>query len=242
ALFRPAARVILADDAGTLHEQIERRGRTELSIPLLKPVRRRLEPSEAEMPTRDLAFFNGLGGFSRDGREYVMLLGPGQNTPAPWVNVIANPQFGTVISESGCAYTWAENSHEFRLTPWHNDPVTDASGEALYLRDEETGRFWSPSPLPARGLNAYVARHGFGYSIFEYAEDGIISELCLFVATDAPVKFARLRIANRSGRPRRLSVTGYWEWVLGELRNTTLMHVITELDPISGVMFTRNAY
>ena len=103
----------------------------------------------AEMPTRDLAFFNGLGGFSRDGREYVMLLGPGQTTPAPWVNVIANPQFGTVVSESGCAYTWAENSHEFRLTPWYNDPVTDASGEALYIRDEETGHFWSPSPLPA---------------------------------------------------------------------------------------------
>ena len=125
-----------------------------------------------------------------------MLLGPGQTTPAPWVNVIANPQFGTVVSESGCAYTWAENSHEFRLTPWYNDPVTDASGEALYLRDEETGHFWSPSPLPARGQNPYVARHGFGYSMFEYAEDGIVTELSVYVATDAPVKFARLKITQ----------------------------------------------
>ena len=94
--------------------------------------------------------------------------------------MIANPQFGTVVSESGSAYTWAENSHEFRLTPWHNDPVTDTSGEAIYLRDEETGRFWSPSPLPARGHNPYVARHGFGYSIFEYTEDGIATELCVY--------------------------------------------------------------
>src|SRR5439155_9779416 len=131
---------------------------------------------------------------------------------------------------------------EFRLTPWYNDPVSDTSGEAIYIRDEETGRFWSPSPLPARGANPYVARHGFGYSIFEYAEDGIISELWLYVATDAPVKFARLRISNRSGRPRQLSVTGYWEWVLGELRDKTQMHVVTELDPVSGALFARNAY
>ena len=186
-----------------------------------------------EMPHRDLAFFNGLGGFSRDGREYITILGKGKNTPAPWVNVIANPQFGTVVSESGAGYTWAENSHEFRLTPWYNDPVSDTSGEAMYIRDEETGRFWSPSPLPARGNNPYVARHGFGYSIFEYADEGVFTELCLFVATDAPVKLARLRIRNHSGQHRKLSVTAFWEWVLGDLRYKTLMHVVTDVDPVS---------
>ena len=254
------ARVIVVDDAGTLLEQVERRGRTEVSMPLLKPTRRaegtRLETrsnpraqtpfgsnsAQTEMPRRDLAFFNGLGGFSRDGREYVMLLGAGQTTPAPWVNVIANPTFGTVVSESGCAYTWAQNSHEFRLTPWYNDPVTDVCGEAIYIRDEETGNYWSPSPLPARGQNPYVARHGFGYSMFEYAEDGIVTELSVYVAIDAPVKFARLKITNRSGRRRELSVTGYWELVLGELRDKSLMHVVTELDPVCGAMFARNAY
>ncbi len=170
-LLQTVARVVLVDDAGTLSEQVERRGNTQVPIPDFKP-RRRREPPEriaAEMPQRDLAFFNGLGGFTRDGREYITILGPEQNTPAPWVNVIANPQFGKVVSESGSAYTWSENSHEFRLTPWYNDPVTDTSGEAIYLRDEESGRFWSPSPLPARGHNSYVARHGFGYTIFEYA-------------------------------------------------------------------------
>src|SRR5205085_11489808 len=123
--------------------------------------------------------------------------------------------FGEVVSESGGAYTWSENSHAFRLTPWFNDPVTDTSGEALYVRDEETGHVWSPSPLPTRGPNPYVVRHGFGYSIFEYAEGGVETELCHYVATDAPVKFVRLRIANRSGRRRQLSVTAYWELVLG---------------------------
>jgi cellobiose phosphorylase len=242
ALLQTVARVVLMDDAGTLPEQVERRGSAQVLIPGVKPRRRPEPPTAAAMPQRDLAFFNGLGGFTRDGREYITILGPEQTTPAPWVNVIANPLFGTVVSESGSVYTWSENSHEFRLTPWYNDPVTDTSGEAIYIRDEETGRFWSPSPLPTRGHNSYVARHGFGYSIFEYMEDGIVTELCLFVATDAPVKLALLKIANRSGRPRQLSVTGYWEWVLGELRNKTLMHVITELDPISGALFARNPY
>lgn len=242
-LLQTVARVVLVDDAGTLPEQVERRGRTNVLIPAFKPSRRWLEPAtSAEIPQRDLAFFNGLGGFSRDGREYITVLGPDQTTPAPWVNVIANPQFGTVVSESGSVYTWAENSHEFRLTPWYNDPVTDTSGEAIYIRDEESGYFWSPSPLPARGHNPYVARHGFGYTIFEYAEDGIATELCLFVATDAPVKLVRLKITNRSGRPRQLSLTGYWEWVLGELRHKALQHVVTELDPMSGALFTHNAY
>ena len=243
ALLQTVARVVLLDDAGTLREQAERRGRGDVLLPALKPLRRRSEPAPpAEIPRRDLTFFNGLGGFSRDGKEYVTLLGPSQTTPAPWVNVIANPRFGTVVSESGGAYTWSENSHEFRLTPWYNDPVADTSGEAIYIRDEETGRFWSPTPLPARGEMPYVARHGFGYTIFEYADDGIVSELSIFVAADEPVKFARLRITNRSGRTRRLSVTGYWEWVLGDLRDKTLPHVVTELDPVTGALFARNAY
>ncbi len=151
-LLQTVARIVLMDDGGTLAEQTERRGRTEVLIPQLKPLLGRPQPKiPYEPPTRDLAFFNGLGGFSHDGREYVTILAAGQTTPAPWVNVIANSQFGTVVSEGGSAYTWAENSHEFRLTPWQNDPVSDPSGEAIYLRDEETGHFWSPSPLPRAG-------------------------------------------------------------------------------------------
>ncbi len=242
-LLQTVARVVLLDDGGTLIEQVERRGRSEVTIPSLKPLKRRHDTIiPAEPPSRDLAYFNGLGGFSRDGREYVSILGDKKVTPAPWVNVIANAQIGTVVSESGNAYTWVDNSHEFRLTPWHNDPVSDTCGEAIYIRDEETGRFWSPSPSPARGSNTYIARHGFGYSIFDYSDDGIVTELCVYVAIDSPVKFARLKITNHSGRPRQLSVTGYWEWVLGELRTKTAMHVTTELDSVTGAIFARNPY
>jgi cyclic beta-1,2-glucan glucanotransferase len=187
-------------------------------------------------------FHNGLGGFTPDGREYAITLQPGQTAPAPWVNVLANPNFGTVVSESGGAYTWAENSHEFRLTPWNNDPITDASGEAFYLRDEESGHFWSPTPLPAPGATPYVIRHGFGYSVFEHTERGIISELTIYVATDAPVKFAAFRLRNDSDRPRRISITGYWEWVLGDSRERSLLHVQTEMDPETGALLARNFF
>ncbi|MFO7685221.1 MAG: cyclic beta 1-2 glucan synthetase, partial [Desulfobacterales bacterium] len=177
-----------------------------------------------------------------DGREYVMTTARGQVTPAPWVNVLANPHFGSVISESGQAYTWSENAHEFRLTPWGNDPVVDSSGEALYLRDEERGHFWSPTPLPSRGATPYVTRHGFGYSVFEHTERGIHSELWVYVALDAAIKFMVLKVRNTSGRSRRISATGYAEWVLGDLRPQTSMHVITEIDPNSGALFARNPY
>ena len=194
------------------------------------------------MPRHDLTFFNGLGGFTPDGREYVITTAHGQVTPAPWVNVLANPHFGSVISESGLACTWSENAHEFRLTPWGNDPVSDSGGEAFYLRDEECGYFWSPTPLPSRGATPYVTRHGFGYSVFEHTEDGIHSEVWVYVAIDASIKFTMLKVRNESGRSRRLSATGFAEWVLGDLRPKTAMHVITELDPDSGALFARNSY
>ena len=150
-LMETAARIVLHDDKGSLLEQLSRRVRLEPLPPQLR-IRSRPELATApELPARDLVFFNGRGGFTPDGREYIITLPPGTATPAPWVNVLANPNFGTLISESGGGYTWSENCHEFRLTPWNNDPVTDAGGEAFYIRDEYTGKFWSPTPLPARG-------------------------------------------------------------------------------------------
>jgi cellobiose phosphorylase len=158
------------------------------------------------------------------------------------VNVIANPWFGTVVSESGGAYTWCENAHEYRLTPWNNDWVSDPSGEAFYLRDEDDGKVWSPTPLPATASARYTTRHGFGYSVFEVSVGGIASELQIYVATDAPIKFSVFKIRNRSGRPRRLSLTGVYELVLGASREANLMHVVSELDPKTGGLFGRNAY
>ena len=243
-LIQTVARAIITDSRGTLADQINGRSLVKVAVPLLRPTRtHRPEPlAVAASPRHDLTFFNGLGGFTPDGREYVITTAHEQVTPAPWVNVLANPHFGTVISESGLAYTWSENAHEFRLTPWGNDPVSDSSGEAFYLRDEERGHFWSPTPLPCRGAAPYVARHGFGYSVFEHTERGIRSELWVYVAMDAPIKITVLKVQNVSDRSRRLSATGYAEWVLGDLRPKSSMHVITETDPNSGALFARNPY
>jgi len=196
----------------------------------------------ADRPRESLQFDNGLGGFSADGREYVITTSPGAMTPMPWLNVLANPSFGTLVSESGSASTWSENAQLFRLTPWSNDPISDTSTEALYIRDEDTGRFWSPTLLPRAGGAPYVTRHGFGYSVFEHEEDGIESRLTMHVAIDAPVKFMSLQLRNRSTRPRRLSVTGYVEWVLGGQPETSRLHVSTSADPATGALLAVNPY
>jgi cyclic beta-1,2-glucan synthetase len=243
-LMQTAARVILSDSGGTLAEQMDRRRREEVAVPRLVAARagRAETRVPAEAPREDLVAFNGIGGFTRDGREYVITTTAESPTPAPWVNVLANPWFGAVVSESGAAYTWCENAHSFRLTPWYNDPVGDTSGESVYLRDEESGRFWSPSPLPARGPMPYTTRHGFGYSTFEYAEGGISSEVWTYVASDAPVKFIVLKLRNSSGRPRRISVTASFELVLGDSRSANLPYVVTEVDPKTGALLARNSY
>ncbi len=244
-LIQSVARVVLTDSRGSLAEQINRRDLRDVRIPRLAPTRNQQPIATRKVATlakRDLILSNGIGGFTPDGREYVITTSADQVTPAPWVNVMANPQFGTVISESGQAYSWGENAHEFRLTPWANDPVSDIGGEAFYLRDEETGLYWSPTPLPRRGEGDYVTRHGFGYSVFEHIEDGIASELTVYVAVDASVKYSVLRIRNDSATTRKLSATGYVEWVLGDLRPKSTMHIITETDPATGALLARNPY
>ncbi|MEI7639202.1 MAG: hypothetical protein WCJ37_17960, partial [Syntrophus sp. (in: bacteria)] len=243
-LFQAVAHINITDRRGTLADQLKQRSFTEgiLSAPIPTRTTRGDAPAIAAKPRLDLMFGNGLGGFTPDGREYVISTARGQLTPAPWVNVLANRFFGTVVSENGLAYTWSENAHEFRLTPWYNDPVSDSSGEAFYVRDEEQGNFWSPMPLPSRGATPYVTRHGFGYSVFEHTEHGISTEVWVYVALDAAVKFTVLKVRNLSGRSRRLSATGYAEWVLGDLRSKSVMHVITEISPLSGALFARNPY
>ncbi|MBF0408094.1 MAG: cyclic beta 1-2 glucan synthetase [Candidatus Riflebacteria bacterium] len=243
-LFQSIARAIISDSRGTLAEQLRQRGIAEVTLPNLKPSRKRYHDSNAAsvLPRRDLKFFNGVGGFTGDGKEYVITTTHENVTPAPWVNVLANSDFGTIVSESGNSYTWSENAHELRLTPWSDDPVGNSSGEVFYLRDEERGNFWSPMPLPKNGSTPYVTRHGFGYTVFEHTEAGIRSEVWVYVALEASVKFTVIKIKNESGEKRRLSATGYVEWVLGDLRPKSAMHIITRIDPTTGALFAQNSY
>jgi cellobiose phosphorylase len=250
-LFQTVARIIITDTQGSLKDQANRhqaRDAREMPPQLVlapRPPAQRLH--EPALPQHQLQFFNGLGGFSADGREYVITTRVASGdvpavTPLPWVNVIANARFGTVVSESGSAYTWSENAHEYRYTPWSNDPVGDGCGEAIYIRDEETGAFWSPTALPCGGAGDYVTRHGFGYSSFAHVQDGIASELTVFVDLEAAIKFSRVTLRNLSPNTRSVSVTGYVEWVLGDLQAKSTLHVTTEIDPNSGAILARNPY
>jgi len=241
-LLETVARLIISDTKGSLEDQVNKRMSTKAQVPKLNPTRSHIPINHVIDLPRNLKFFNGTGGFSPDGKEYVIIGGKKVHTPLPWINVIANPQFGTLISESGSSYTWFKNAHEFRLTPWRNDPVLDSAGEAFYLRDEESGSYWSPMGLPAISPSPYLTRHGFGYSIFEHVEDGIRSEVCTYVDNESPIKFIVINVVNQSGRSRKLSATGYVEWILGELRSKSVMHIVTELDSNSGALIARNSF
>jgi cyclic beta-1,2-glucan synthetase len=203
------------------------------------------EPSR-QLPYMDLPYFNGLGGFTEDGEEYVIYLGPDTQTPAPWVNILANPTFGTMVSELGSGSTWFGNSQRNRLTAWSNDPVLDPSSEAIFIRDDETGRVWTPTAAPTREKTAYRTRHGAGYSVFEHNSHAVEQELTVFVPQDdlggLPVKVSRLRLKNNSSRTRQLSVTYYVEWTLGERREDSLQHVTTYWDEKTASIFAQNGY
>ncbi len=243
ALLASIARVVLPARRGGLFEQLERiLEPPELPRAPPKRVPARLPPPSRPRPPA-LEFFNGLGGFARDGAEYVTILGPGQSTPAPWINVIANPTFGFQVAAEGGGSTWSINSRENQITPWSNDPVSDRCGEAFYLRDDDTGDVWGPTALPIRDPAAtYTARHGRGYSRFEHVAHEIASALVQYVPLDASIKISRLVLTNRSSRPRRLSVTAYVEWVLGPSRSASLAFVSTELDAATKAIFARNPW
>ena len=237
------ARAVLLSRRGSLADQVVRLERPERIIRPIPAIRSSKSAAETITSREELEFFNGLGGFAHDGREYVTVLGHGQSTPAPWLNVIANESFGFQVSESGSGYTWSGNSRQNQLTPWSNDPVSDPVSEAIYVRDDDSGELWGPTAQPMRcEESTYIARHGAGYSRFEHLHAGIQLELVQFVPLDASLKMSVLSIENRSGRPRRLSVTAYAEWALGESRGTNAPHIVTSLDPVSQAILARNPW
>ncbi|GAA0541340.1 glucoamylase family protein [Rhizomicrobium palustre] len=244
ALLPAVARVVLAARQGTLAHQLDRLRKASISIPPPPRHQKPAAPPQADhSATYGLEFFNGLGGFAADGREYMTILNGGQVTPAPWINVIANEAFGFQVSTEGTGYTWCGNSRENQLTPWSNDPVSDRPGEVLYLRDEDSGIVWGPAAHPIRDEDApYIIRHGQGYSRFEHEAHGIKLDLLQFVPLHDPIKISRLKLRNTSPRTRRLSVTAYVEWVLGTSRSASAPFIATEADSATGAIFARNPW
>ena len=242
-LLHAVARVVIVAERGTFEAQIERRRVEERLPPAFVPRLPSQTYPETTVSPPDLAFFNGLGGFHQGGREYVTVLGAEQWTPAPWSNVVGNEvEFGFLITETGGGCTWSLNSRENRLTPWSNDAVSDPAGEVVYLRDEDSGSVWSPTPLPVREREPYIIRHGQGYSVFEHTSHGISQELLVFAPLDAPVKISLLRLRNRTARKRRLTIINYNELVLGVSQAQSAPYIITEIDNANATIFVKNPY
>ncbi len=251
ALLRSAARVEFVARRGSIAEQLARLAqepakrsawlKTKPAL-LPPPTAPANTPAAPSATAAGLEFFNGLGGFDKNGREYVTVLSAGATTPAPWINVIANPGFGFQVSAGGSGYTWAENSRDNQITPWSNDPVGDPAGEAIYVRDEMSGALWCATAQPIRDDGTYVARHGYGYSRFEHEANGIALDLLQFVPLADPLKISRLTLRNRSGVPRRLTVTAWMEWVLGTSRNESGPFITTEIDQLTGAMLAHNPW
>ena len=256
ATLLAAAAVVLDGDGPPLAEQLARAAARPAALPAFVPVPGPQAAATAteSLPAPEVApdadpgrTFAGLGGYAGDltgGREgdaadVVLHLEPGHATPAPWINVIANERFGFLVSERGASTTWGPNSGERRLTPWPNDPVRDPSGEALYLRDEETGELWSPTPGPAGAGAAYRVRHGAGVTTFTHRGHGLEQTLTLFVDPEEPVKLMALRLRDLWQRPRRVTVTAYVEWVLGVLRSRTAPFTLPDYDEASGTLLAR---
>lgn len=239
-LFAAAARIVLRGRSGSLSVQTKvRNGKNVFEYKLWKSKIKKYSKHNAKH--LELQNFNGFGGFDKDGMEYVIRLAEGINTPVPWSNIIANENFGFLVTESGASTTWAENSRENKLTSWSNDPVLDPSGEAIYMRDEETGAIWSATPSPIRRETLYTVRHGFGYSVFEHSWNGIEHELIEFVPLSESVKLCILRLRNTTGSKRQLSATYYARTVLGVNEQSTAQHVYTELHD-NGAIIIRNNY
>ncbi len=245
-LLNAVARAVLSGERGELAEQLDR---PELDPPLpvivvpYEPPPD--EPPETPVEPPALVMENGLGGFTRDGREYVVVLEGEQETPLPWVNVLANPGFGSIVTSSGAAHTWCENSRENRLSPFANDPVSDPTAEAIILRDEESGACWgaTPAPITRTPRSArWVVRHAPGVTRWESATRGIAQELTVFVAREEPVKLSLLTLTNRSHRPRRLNLFAYNEWSLGPPKPGVSRFVVTERDVDTGAVLARNPY
>jgi cellobiose phosphorylase len=248
-LLAAAARAVLGGDRGSLTEQINHCAvsRSVLAPPFTPAAIATKPVAHPARPPERLSFWNGFGGFTRDGREYVIVVDRASQSrptlpPAPWTNVLSNPQFGCLVTEAGLGYSWAGNSQMNRLTPWSNDPTSDSPGEVIYLRDEETGDFWTPTPLPLGRTTRVIVRHGQGYTRFTNDSSNLYQDLLVVVPTDDPIKLVCLTVRNDGERTRHLSATYYVEWVLGTVRENAPLQVVCKRDPESGAILARNAW
>lgn len=193
-------------------------------------LKKNLEDNETQLESLeeiDLDFFNGYGGFDKKDCSYVIKLSNYTSTPAPWINVISNDNFGFFISETGASHTWYKNSRENKITPWSNDWVKDPLGEAIYIRDNTLGTYFSITPKPVRDEGEYIIRHGFGYSSFSHNTKDINSSMTVFAPRDENLKIQKVVLENKSNEDKEISVFYYAQLVLGVLNYDTSKYITT---------------
>ncbi|MCM0650836.1 cyclic beta 1-2 glucan synthetase [Clostridium swellfunianum] len=236
------ARLVIDSEKGSLMHQLSGSEETQETRELMDIKEQSYDIVQHSFPHLELEYFNGLGGFDTENDQYTIILKENRNTPAPWINVISNGQFGFHISESGSSYTWYKNSRENKITPWSNDPVTDPPTEALYLRDEVTGELWGITPKPLRGSGEYIIEHGYGYSNFKHQAHGIVGEMTVFAPMDESVKLCLINLKNNSKQERKLSLTYYAQLVLGVVPQQTAQYISSYLDEDKNFIYAQNPY
>lgn len=245
-LILSAAHVVIFASRGSLARQLGNLSQAGANPPPMKLPAPPIFDAAGERPAPVRIYHNGIGGFAPDGREYVMSLDEHSVTPAPWINILANSRFGSLVDETGQGCSWHVSSQMNRLTPWHNDPQTEDSSAGIYLRDEDTGTVWKPHSGRAKKSAASEIRHGQGYTRIKCSSHGIEHDLLIFVPVDdnanQPLRIQRLQALNRTARRRRLTVTFYTEWTLGRDREETQPHIVTSWDPITGAILARNTF
>ena len=174
------------------------------------------ETTPIQEKLENLKYLNEYGGFSEEGKEYCIRVNKEEKLPTVWSHILANEQFGTLVTESMGGYTWYKNSRLNRITTWHNHPVTDIPSEAIYLQDKESKKIWSVGLNPCPDENDYYITYGFGYAKYLHHSKGLTQRLEMFVPMDDPVKMQILNLENNELKKKKLKLVYYLKPVLGE--------------------------
>ncbi|WP_027625800.1 GH36-type glycosyl hydrolase domain-containing protein [Clostridium lundense] len=235
-------RLIIDPEKGSINAQLRRKESLEYNEDALNCSKLEFKEKNIKLDIPKLNYFNSLGGFNDEGDKYIIILDNYKNTPAPWINVISNGNFGFHISENGVSYTWYKNSRENKVTTWSNDPIKDSEAEELYIRDEVSGEIWSISPKPIRDGGKYIIEHSYGYSNFKHKAYGIMGELTVFAAIEDSVKICIVKLTNNTDIERKLSLTYYAQLVLGVVPQQTAQYISTYVDKEKEYMYAQNPY
>lgn len=241
-LLKACARLVIDCNKGELITQITNNNEIQDEIDDLQVKDINYHTEDCDFNVEKLKYYNDIGGFDTENDEYVIVLNDMKDTPAPWINIISNKDFGFHVSEGGSSYTWCSNSRENKITPWSNDWITDMPGEALYLRDEVNGKVWSISTKPVRDDGKYIIRHGFGYSNFKHNAHGIVGEMTVFVPKKEKVKICLIKLKNDTSVERKLSLTYYAHLNMGVVPQFTSQYISTYLNEKNKYIYAKNPY